>query len=187
MKPIGWLLQKYQAMAWLVFGQRETAGKVFEAMLKANPDDVYALASRAQLAVQRGDKVQALMDMKRLCALDGGSAHAWYNYAYLLHDCGYVGEAEGVFKKALELSPKLDLAWYGLSLVHIQQKRFDDAVTTLKKNTELQPMSPYGWYHLARVYVDRKEPDEARKVIAHLRGFEPKVADQLVRETGLVA
>ena len=97
MKPIGWLLQKYQAMAWLVIGQREAAGKVFEAMLQANPDDVYALASRAQLAVQRGDKAQALIDMQRLCELDRESAHAWYNYGYLLHDCGNVGEAENVF------------------------------------------------------------------------------------------
>ena len=73
------------------------------------------------------------------------------------------------------------------SLVHIRQKRFNEAVATLEKNTQLQPMSPYGWYHLARVHVDRKELEEARKVIAHLRGFEPKVADQLVRETGLAA
>ena len=187
MKSIVWLLQKYQAMSWLVMGQRHAAGRVFEAMLQTHPDDVYALASRAQLAAQRADKTAALKDMKRLCELDGDSAHAWYNYGYLLNDCGDVDQAEIMFRKALDLSPKLDLAWYGLSLVHIRQKRFDDAVATLKKNTQLQPMSPYGWYQLARVHVDRQQPDEARKVIAHLRGFEPKVADQLVRETGLVA
>lgn len=187
MKPIAWRLQKYKAMGWLVIGQPEAAGRVFDAMLQANPNDTYALASRAQLAVQRGDNTDALNDLQRLCHMDGESAHAWYNYAYLLNECGQTEQAEAMFNKALELSPKLDLAWYGLSLVHIHHKRFDEAVITLKKNTQLQPMSPYGWYHLARVHVDRKEPDEARKVIAHLRGFEPKVADQLVRETGLVA
>jgi hypothetical protein len=46
-------------------------------------------------------------------------------------------------------------------------------------------MSPYGWYQLARVQVDRAKPDEARKIIRHLKGFEPKVAAQLERETGL--
>lgn len=187
MKPLRWLLLKYRAMGLLIFGQRDAAGKVFDAMLQTFPDDVYAMASRAQLAVQRGDNMQALKDMTRLCELDGGSAHAWYNYGYLLNECGHVDQAELMFKKALDLSPELDLAWYGLSLVHIRQKRFDEAVATLEKNTQLQPMSPYGWYHLARVHVDRKEPDEARKVIAHLRGFEPKVADQLVRELRLAA
>ncbi len=47
-------------------------------------------------------------------------------------------------------------------------------------------MSPYGWYQLARVHVDRQQPDEARRIIRHLKGFEPKVAAQLERETGLV-
>jgi len=33
--------------------------------------------------------------------------------------------------------------------------------------------------------VDRQEPEAAVKIIRHLQGFEPKVAAQLVRETGL--
>jgi hypothetical protein len=33
--------------------------------------------------------------------------------------------------------------------------------------------------------MDKQEPDEARKIIRHLKGFEPKVAAQLERETGL--
>jgi hypothetical protein len=35
------------------------------------------------------------------------------------------------------------------------------------------------------VQVDRHKPEEARKIIRHLKTFEPKVAEQLVRETGL--
>jgi hypothetical protein len=31
------------------------------------------------------------------------------------------------------------------------------------------------------------KPQEAQKIIRHLKGFEPKVAAQLERETGLVA
>ena len=77
------------------------------------------------------------------------------------------------------------LTWYGLALSLIRQRRFDEALIALRKNTELQPMSPYGWYQLARVHVDRQEPDEAAKIIRHLRKFEPKVAAQLERETGL--
>ena len=46
-------------------------------------------------------------------------------------------------------------------------------------------MSPYGWYQLARVHVDRHEPDEALRIIRHLKRFEPKVAAQLERETGI--
>ena len=79
----------------------------------------------------------------------------------------------------------MDRAWYGLALVLIRERRLDEAVQALKKNTELQPMSPFGWYQLARVHVDRQEPDAALKIIRHLKQFEPKVAAQLERETGL--
>jgi tetratricopeptide (TPR) repeat protein len=94
-------------------------------------------------------------------------------------------EAERAFRRALELNPKLDQAWYGLGLTLIQQGRLDEAVVALERNTKLQPMSPYAWYQLARVQVDRQKPDEATKIIQHLKGFEPKFARQLERETGL--
>ena len=86
---------------------------------------------------------------------------------------------------ATELRPELDRAWYGLGLVLIRLQRFDEALVALKKNTQLQPMSPYGWYQLARVHVDRHEPEEALRIIRHLKRFEPKVAAQLERETGI--
>ena len=47
-------------------------------------------------------------------------------------------------------------------------------------------MSPYGWYQLARVHVDRQRAGRKRAGSSrHLQGFEPKVAAQLERETGL--
>jgi len=33
--------------------------------------------------------------------------------------------------------------------------------------------------------MDRQQPEEAVKIIRHLKGFEPKFAAQLERETGL--
>ena len=48
-------------------------------------------------------------------------------------------------------------------------------------------VASHGWYQLARVHANRKEPEKARRIIAHLKNFEPKVAAQLERETGLAA
>ena len=79
----------------------------------------------------------------------------------------------------------MDRAWYGLGLTLIRLGRLDDALVALKHNTKLQSMSPYAWYQMARVHVDLKQPEEALAVIQHLKGFEPKVAAQLERETGL--
>jgi len=182
----GWL--KLRAIGALVLGRSGMARGLFDEMLARWPTDAYALASRAHVHAQAGRKEEALRDARALVqAHPARSAGDWFNLAFLLEATDRIEEAEGAFRRALELDPKLDRAWYGLGLTLIRQRRFDDAVAALKRNTELQPMSPYGWYQLARVQLDRQHPEEARKIIVHLKKFEPKVAEQLERETGLVA
>lgn len=179
-----WL--RAQAMALLLANRRAAAEGVFDRMLRHWPDDPYALASRAHLRAQLGRPDAAIEDARRLVqAHPQRSAGDWFNLAFLLEQQGRLDEAEDAFRRALALDDRLDRAWYGLGLTLIRQQRWDEAVAALKRNTELQPMSPYGWYQLARVHIDRHEPDEARKIIRHLKGFEPKVAAQLERETGL--
>ncbi len=180
-----WLL-KLRALFWLLFGRQEAAVQAFGAMLRRWPDDAYALASRSHVLSQLGRRDAAIADARRLTELHPSrSAGDWFNLAFLLEAAGHNDEAEPAFRRAIALDPKLDRAWYGLGLVLIRQGRLDEAVAALKRNTELQPMSPYGWYQLARVHVDRHDEDEARRIIRHLEGFEPQVAAQLQRETGL--
>jgi tetratricopeptide (TPR) repeat protein len=182
-----WTL-KLKAMALLLVGQSQPALAVFSEMLRRWPNDAYALSSRSHLLAQAGQREAAIADAAALVtAQPQRSAADWFNLAFMLEEAGRLDEAEQHFKGAVALDPKLDRAWYGLGLVLIRLQRFDEAVKALKRNTELQPMSPYGWYQLARLHMDRHEPDEARRIIGHLKAFEPKVAAQLERETGLHA
>ena len=179
---------KLRAIGALVINRRAAADAAFSQMLARWPTDAYALASRAHLRAELGRADEALADAQALVqAHPAGRAADWFNFAFLLERADRLDEARHAFERALALDEKLDRAWYGLGLVLIRQRRFDEAVAALERNTELQPMSPYGWYQLARVHVDRQEPDKARRVIRHLQGFEPKVAAQLQRETGLAA
>jgi tetratricopeptide (TPR) repeat protein len=181
-------LLKLKAMAWLVAGRREPALEVFSEMLRRWPHDAYALSSRAHLLAQLGRREAAVADAQTLVKFHPQrSAADWFNLAFMLEEHGQLAEAEQAFRSALALDPKLDRAWYGLGLVLIRLQRLDEAVAALKRNTELQPMSPYGWYQLARVHMDSHEPEEARRIIVHLKGFEPKIAAQLERETGLTS
>jgi tetratricopeptide (TPR) repeat protein len=180
-------LLRLKALLLLVFGRHRAAERVFDAMLRQWPNDGYALASRSHLRMQRKDAAGAILDAQALVQHHPQrSAADWFNLAFLLEHAGRIDEAEAAFREAVAIDPKLDRAWYGLGLALIRQRRFDEAVTALERNTELQPMSPYGWYQLARVHMDRHQPDEALRVIRHLETFEPKVAAQLQRETGLV-
>ena len=185
MKSLNYYGRKLRIMGLLVVGRERAALAELHAMLQRWPDDTYALASRAHLLAQTGQLETALADSRRLTVLRARHATTWFNHGFMLEAAGQWDEALAAFRQSTELGPELDRAWYGLGLVLIRLQRYDEAVQALKRNTELQPMSPYGWYQLARVHVDRKEPEAAVKIIRHLQGFEPKVAEQLQRETGL--
>jgi predicted Zn-dependent protease len=190
MNPRGWAYQarKYAVMGWLLIAQDARALRLLDGMVARWPDDAYALASRAHLRAQRGDRAGAIADAQSLVAVHPArSAADWFNLAFLLEAEGRLRGGRARLPPRHRDRPKLDRAWYGLGLTLIRLGRHDDAVKALERNTKLQPMSPYGWYQLARVHMDRQQPDEALKIIRHLKGFEPKVAAQLERETGLAA
>lgn len=186
--PLTHTLHKLQAMAWLTFGRTERALAVFDTMLVRWPADAYALASRAHLHAQAGRRAAAIADAEALVAAHPArSAADWFNLGFLLEQDGRLDDAIAAFRRAVALDARLDRAWYGLGLALIRAGQVEEAATALERNTRLQPMSPYGWYQLARLQADRARPDEAVKIIRHLKGFEPRVAAQLERETGLAA
>lgn len=186
-RGLDWRLHKAWVMGWLLIGRTEAAMAMLERMLRRWPGDAYALSSRSHLHAQAGRRAQAIADAQALVAAHPErSGSDWFNLGYLLEEDERAVEAEAAFRRALELDDQLDRAWYGLGLALIRQQRFDEAVKALERNTKLQPMSPYGWYQLARVHMDRHAPEETLKIIRHLKEFEPKVAAQLERETGLL-
>ena len=184
-RSLNQMFARWQIRVLVLLGQRQAALDRLDAWLQNDSANVYALATQAHLLAEMGDKPRALLALQRQVALQPQAAPGWFNLGFLSEEMGLLEQAEDAFRRALDIDPRLDRAWYGLALSLIRQRCFDEAVTALRKNTELQPMSPYGWYQLARVHVDRQEPEEAAKIIRHLRGFEPKVAAQLERETGL--
>lgn len=187
--PIGlrvnrWLLV-WRAKVLLFLGLHAAAKEVFLDMLKRWPDDVLALNSLAYDATQSRHLSIALAHYARVIDLQPLTSNAHFNHAFVAEELGQLELAEQGFRAALQIEEDMDRAWYGLGLVLVRQGRLAEALDALKRNTKLQPMSPFGWYQMARVHVDLQQPEEARAVIRHLKGFEPKVAAQLERETGL--
>ena len=129
--------------------------------------------------------IQALSYFERALVQTPNNANAHFNVGFVCEELGRSQDAETAFKAALELDEKLDRAWYGLGLVLVRQQRLEESLTAFKRNTELQSMSPFAWYQMARVHMELSQPEKALEVMRHLKGFEPKVAAQLERETGL--
>jgi tetratricopeptide (TPR) repeat protein len=173
---------KAQALLLLAAGRRTAALPRFTQMLHLRPGDPYALASRGHLEAQLHHLEEAIASLREFTAAWPQQAAGWFNLGYVLQQGGRHAEAGLAFERALRLDPRLDRAWYGLALVRIHQQRWGEAAEALERNTVLQPLGPHGWYRLTQVWLALGEAGKARKVIAHLRRFEPRVAAQLERE-----
>ncbi len=177
-----------QMAAWsMLFRQRAMAMRWYRRMLELDPDDALALASLGFQRAQAGEKRDALALFDRVVALKPDDADAHFNRGFLLQQMNDHDAAMAAFGEAIARNAAHDRAHYGLALSLIATHRLDEALAPLKKNTKLQPMSPYGWYQLARVQRDLGHHDETQKILDHLATFEPKVARQLERDTGLKA
>jgi tetratricopeptide (TPR) repeat protein len=170
-----------------VFGANAFALRLLETVRREFPDDVRALASLGFLYAQDDRRREAVALFDRAAELAPDDAELAFNRGYLRQELHDHEAAIAAFRRALEIHPDHDRALYGLALSLISLKRLDEAVPPLERNTRLQPMSPYGWYQLGRVQFDRGKPDKTAAIIAHLNTFEPKIAAQLARETGLPA
>ncbi len=184
--PRRWYLN--QVAAWCVlFRRRDVALEYYRRMLELDPDDTLALASIGFQYAQQGRKREALAVFDRLAPLKPDDAEVQFNRGFLLQELNNHDAAMTAFRQALALNPDHDRAHYGLALSLISTHHPQEAIAPLKRNTELQPMSPYGWYQLARVQHELGRAHETQKILDHLARFEPKVARQLARETGLTS
>jgi Tfp pilus assembly protein PilF len=179
------LLWRGQAWCCLLVGQDQRALAIYERLLEQRPGDVHAALSRAHLLATCDRKPQAIEAYRVFLSQHAGHGVAWFNLGFLLEENADWSGACHAFEQAVQCAPNLDRAWYGLASVLIRLQRHDEAVVALKRNTELQPLSPYGWTQLIRLHLDRKNLAEAARLMVHLKGFEPKVAAQLERESAL--
>jgi len=170
-----------------VFGATALSQRMLETARTEYPDDPDVLAALGFLYVQQDRRREALELFDRAIKARPRDAELLFDRGFLLQSLNDHQGAIDAFNQALAIAPDHDRALYGLGLSLISLRRLDEAVPPLEKNTKLQPMSPYGWYQLGRVQFDRGKADKTEAIIKHLSTFEPKIAAQLARETGLAA
>lgn len=181
-----WRWFRLEAADWLLWlKQPQRTRALYEAVLRDHPEDAHVLSCLGYLDAAEGNRITALESFDRAVTLAPDNPGGHYNRAFLQQQLNRHDDAVQSFDRVLALKGDHDLALYGKALSLISLDRFDEAIPALKRATELQPMSPYGWYQLARIYHRRGKLESAEKIIRHLKGFEPKFADQLIRETGI--
>ncbi|PPD24976.1 MAG: pilus assembly protein PilF, partial [Methylomonas sp.] len=77
-----------QIRALVLFGQRQRALEKVDEVLAFSPSDTHALATRAHLLAELGDKAGAQHSLRSLVAIQVDQAPAWFNLGYLSEEMG---------------------------------------------------------------------------------------------------
>ncbi len=76
----------------------------------------------------------------------------YMDYANVFKDGSKIPLAENILKKAIELSPKNQQAYWSLSEVKIMQSQPEEAVALMKKSVEVEPRYYQSHWYLAMIY-----------------------------------
>jgi len=168
-------------VATLLGGQRLGA-LVWWRVWRRRRHDAAALAALAYSRARSGQPKAALRWQRRCLVQRPQCAQAHFNLGFLLEQLQQDEAAQPAFERATELAPQLDLAWFGLARCLERQGRLEAALQAYQRNAALQPWSPHAHAAMARLQQRLGRPEQAQALIAHLRGFEPRVAAALQRE-----
>jgi tetratricopeptide (TPR) repeat protein len=189
MLPLGERLSRWlelEKVGWLLaFRMRRKAIDALEALRVRYPQDSSICQRLGYLLAQDGRAAEALSFLQQAAQLAPSDAAAHYNLGFIQQEQGMHEAAIASFDAVLAIKPEHDLALYGKALSLISTQRQTEAIPLLKQVIKLQPMSPYAYYQLARVYHEQGKTEKLARIVGELRKFEPKVADQLERETGI--
>lgn len=181
-----WRWYRLEIADWLLwFRLPNRTRDLYHQVLADHPNDAHTLSCLAFLEAGRGERDAAIAHFTKVTHIEPEKQVAHYNLGFLLQESKQHEAAVSAFDRVIALNPKHDLAHYGKALSLISLEKLEEAVPHLKQATELQPMSPFSWYQLARIHHQAGATDKAAKIIRHLKSFEPKFADQLIRETGI--
>lgn len=171
----------------MLFKQYEIAADYWIRMAPLRPKDPKPYTTAAHCKADQNKNLEAEILLRKALEVDPGYAPAWFNLGFLTQKREDHDEALRCFDMAVRFHEKMDRAHYGRALSLIALNRPEEAKAALQRTIDLQPMSPYGYYQLASLHHKLGDEKACIKLVKKLHKFEPQLAAQLQRETGVEA
>lgn len=178
-------VQFYRARILLLFKKDQAAVSAFKSALAAKPDFALAASCLGHHFASRHQAHLAEQWFLEALRIDPTDAVVQFNLGFHYERHKEFARAVTAFQTAIDLKPNLDQAWYGMGLALAAQNQHGAAAKALEKAAELQPMNPHAWYAMAMAYHTMGNKAKVDEIVAHLGRFDPKMTQQLMRETGL--
>lgn len=175
---------RYYLRGWMMhfISRPQAAYEAYEEAHRHNPQASQVALSLGFIAATQKRYPEAVKWFREAIRVEPEKHEAWFNLAYVLEESGARDEAIAAFAETTRLNPSHDRAWYGMGIAHAKNGDHAAATAAFRKATDLQPMNGYAWYQLAMAHHHANQPDEVRKIVLHLKNFEPKLCRQLIRD-----
>ncbi|MEN9772414.1 MAG: hypothetical protein RJA58_1057 [Pseudomonadota bacterium] len=178
-----------QVANWaMLFKKFEIAADYWIRVAEARPRKAalpLTTAATCMAELKRGLEAEALL--RKAIEVEPDYSAAWFNLGFLIQKREDHEEALRCFDMAIRFHDKMDRAHYGRALSLIALNRPEEAKAALERTIDLQPMGPYGYYQLAGLHHRLGDEKACIKLIRKLHKFEPQLAAQIQRETGVQA
>ena len=174
-------------------GNYSAAIGTLEAALALSPPSDQAEPLQAALAnayAQNGDTRRGHSILRALIANQPNSADAHFALGLFAMTFGQLAsteEAEGEFREALRLDPKMDKPCLYLGKIFVSQKRYGEALPVLREFVVHEPNNAQGFYVLGLAYEGERQLKEAAHALQHAANLDPKNADIRYELGGLLA
>ncbi len=127
-------------------GDREGAGKAFEAVIASEPTSIDALRGLAALAVEREDLDKALDLQAKLIEVGERTPELFYNTGLLLQKSGQFEDAIRLYQEALAEKPDFAEALLNLGHALKAQGKPDEARNCWRQALEQKPELAAGYF-----------------------------------------
>ncbi len=173
--------------AWYSFGSYDQAARRLCEASDLNPHDPapYLFMGKMQ-AVETAQSEAIVQRLARFAQLESQNALANYYYAVSLwkqrkspDDTENVEKIKSLLEKAVQLDPRLGLAYLELGIVYSQEKNIPKAISALQSAIEATPQLEQAHYRLAQLY---RQIGETAKAKAELQLYE-EISDEKTKET----
>ena len=147
----------------------EGARKQFEEALRIDPSHIESMDALGLTQEALGDDAGAVESYHKAIALNeqrhGNFVAPDVNLGAYYNRTGDSEKAMELAKKALQLDPKADKAWFQKARAEEHQERLRDAADSLNHAISLNPRSSSYYYVLAGIYRRLGQGDESRKAL----------------------
>lgn len=167
------LAQYYLAKKYYLNRRFKDAKTAYEAAARLEPDSARSHLGLALTLYELRQTRQAQTEFTEALRHDAHLAWAEYMLGKIAWSRGNVAEALPHLKRATELDPRADQAWYGLSVCYSQLNRRPEALDALRQAVARRPDNPRYLTTLGELCAYLGKTDEGRQHYEHALQLDP--------------